>query len=78
MRLDQVAGLASRPHLTSPEQSARLRPGCTPTARQRASNEGCFGSTRVGLWLCHGLFPGEGYDLHCSSGERRIHAGAGG
>ncbi|HKG04763.1 MAG TPA: hypothetical protein VKB03_16445 [Conexibacter sp.] len=53
-------------------------PGCTPTARQRASNEGCFGSTHVGRWLCHGLFPGEGYDLHCESGRRRIHAGAGG
>lgn len=54
------------------------RPGCTPTAEQKRLHRGCYASTRVGRWRCKGLFPGEGFDLRCRSGARRIHGGAGG
>jgi hypothetical protein len=53
-------------------------PGCTPTTAQAAHGEGCRGTTKVRPWTCTGLFPGEGYDLRCHAGSRRIHAGAGG
>jgi hypothetical protein len=53
-------------------------PGCTPTGAVASLGRGCPGTTRVGRWRCSGLFPGEGYDLRCHSGARRIHGGAGG
>lgn len=57
---------------------ALARPGCTPTKEDAESHRGCYGATRVGKWRCTGLFPGEGFDLRCRSGKRRIHGGAGG
>jgi hypothetical protein len=51
---------------------------CQPSRRDRESYRGCYGSVRVAGWRCHGLFPGEGFDLHCRKGSRRIHGGAGG
>ena len=57
---------------------ALARPGCKPTAEDAMSARGCYGSTRVGSWTCSGLFPGEGFDLRCKSGKRRIHGSAGG
>jgi hypothetical protein len=57
---------------------ALKHPGCKPTAKQNASGQGCYGTTKVSGWRCSGLFPGEGYDLKCRKGSKRIHAGAGG
>lgn len=57
---------------------ALAHPGCKPTAADATSGRGCNGTTRVGKWVCRSLFPGEGYDLRCRSGARRIHARAGG
>jgi hypothetical protein len=51
---------------------------CQPSKRDQQSGRGCYGHNRVGHWRCHGLYPGEGFDLHCRSGKRRIHGGAGG
>lgn len=51
---------------------------CEPSPAQRRSYQGCIGTKRVGRWRCHGLFPGEGFDLRCRFGRRRIHGGAGG
>ena len=58
--------------------NALKHPGCTPSANDRANGRGCNGTTVVNGWRCTGLFPGEGYDLKCRKGARRIHAGAGG
>lgn len=57
---------------------ALAHPGCRPSKADAMLGRGCNGSTRVGLWRCTGLFPGEGFDLRCHSGARRIHGGAGG
>jgi hypothetical protein len=57
---------------------ALARPGCRPSAADARLGRGCYGTTRFGLWVCSGLFPGEGFDLRCRSGARRIHASAGG
>jgi hypothetical protein len=57
---------------------ALKRPPCTPSREDAQLGRGCYGSNRVGKWRCSGLFPGEGFDLKCRSGKRRIHGGAGG
>lgn len=57
---------------------ALARPGCRPSEEDAARGRGCFGTTKVGEWTCKGLFPGEGFDLRCLSGKRRVHGSAGG
>ena len=57
---------------------ALRHPGCRPSQSDRELGRGCHGTTRFDGWTCTGLFPGEGYDLRCRKGSRRIHAGAGG
>lgn len=57
---------------------ALKKPGCTPRPADAALGRGCYASTRVNGWACKGLFPGEGYDLKCRKGARRIHGSAGG
>ena len=59
-------------------KAALKKPGCTPTSAQSERGEGCKGSTRVRGFRCTGLFPGEGFDLRCRAGSRRITASAGG
>ncbi len=57
---------------------ALRNPGCTPRPADAELGRGCNGATRVGAWTCKGLFPGEGYDLKCQAGTRRVHGSAGG
>ncbi|MEI2701667.1 MAG: hypothetical protein V9E83_04605 [Baekduia sp.] len=54
-------------------QQAQRKPVC-----QSHGERGCTGTTRVSAWTCKGLFPGEGFDLVCTSRGRWIHGAGGG
>lgn len=59
-------------------KQALRKPGCQASKSDASSGRGCTGTTRVSGWTCKGLFPGEGFDLRCTSKRRVIHGSAGG
>jgi hypothetical protein len=67
-------------HRACKRWKARPRRGCACMISHADArhSRGCRGRIRIGSWGCHGLFPGEGFEITCRRGKSWARGGAGG